>query len=174
MQQQGSQQTISHDQNQIGAGSSSTGAIESTTSDEWLNDFGWNSDGPDHTSIESDPINVPQLAPIQSASIISSQSSSSRPRPIVPNDWRTKTSASNEFESELDIKNIRIKPKKNTNGAEDIELDLIENYLNELAPKIDTKKSSESVGVRTETTTTTSIKEAGKAWDCDEIDLDNI
>lgn len=170
MQQQGSQQTISHDQNQIGAGSSSTGAIESTTSDEWLNDFGWNSDGPDQTSIESDPINVPQPTPTQSASIISIQSSS-RPRPVVPNDWRTKTLTSNEFESDLDIKNIRIKPKKNTNeAAGDIELDLIENYLNELAPKIDTKKSSESVGVKTET----SIKEAGKAWDCDEIDLDNI
>lgn len=167
-----------------------TTTTTTTTSDEWLNDFGWNDGGADETSdgVESSLVVEPVMSHHHNSEPVyfsptKNTEPISRPRPI--GDWRSKMTTNNpvEFESELDIKNIRIVAKKKS-PADEPELDLIENYLNELAPKIDrvsavdssslvAKKSpppsSSSSSVVVETTN------VGKAWDCeDEIDLDNI
>lgn len=73
------------------------------------------------------------------------------------------------FGVEFDIKSNRT-TRTATRSPDD---ELLENYLNELAPKIEKTKRVEAYEMEDRKSATVE-QNVGKAWDCDEIDLDNI
>lgn len=125
----------------------------SCAGDEWLNDFGW-SDSNDRTGTP------PSLF------VLKSVSGSSLNRQSV--DWQTGNNDTSRPGRDMTTTAAAAAAVKITSPEQD---DLIETYLNEMAPRIDPAKRTEPQSIAENNRKNVNI---GKAWDCDEIDLDNI
>lgn len=152
---------------------------DQNSNDEWLNDFGWSSDGGGgggaggghpSSSATTSILSLPSKSENSSFNKLPGANNVVKQLPH----WYVRDEA--EIGSEFDVKSIVVKKKETSKKVLGSSEDLLESYLNEIAPKI---KPIEAFEMTSTAVTNTSLnkknpEEIGKAWDCDEIDLDNM
>jgi hypothetical protein len=157
---------------------------DQNSNDEWLNDFGWSSDGGGGGGGGAGEGGGGHPSSWANTSILSlpskSENSSFNKLPGANNvvkqlpHWYVRDEA--EIGSEFDVKSIVVKKKETAKKVLGSSEDLLESYLNEIAPKIKPIEAFEmtSTAVTNASLNKKNPEEIGKAWDCDEIDLDNM
>lgn len=166
------------------------------TDNEWLNDFGWNhhqtnendNDSKTNSSAAGKYVVTGQKSSSSIISLPGSEILKPNDEPATGSSYTTSRLAANQnwlngdqIGAEYDIKNININKFKHTKSAPNRDEELLENYLNEIAPEIkitghfdetykeNTKPSANGV-VHSETNGT----KVANGWDDDLSDLDNI